>query len=236
MILNNTSMIQNLYNTFMIEALVLRWQTLKWITSNLNFNFKKAESGSTGLIKMASISWWVSQSIQCRTKHCIRLASQDSILTLHIQTSSAKWNQAGASKRATAAGPAAAELTFAHCKSERGLLLNILCDQSPPVVVLAWWMRQKSALSRDGQESWAAAACRGPAPQASGLWASIAKKSLYVSLRGQQMLRFCSKGCAKEDAFLPVTQLLRKYITKTKTIWKMDLKNASFNKTVQIMW
>lgn len=95
-------------------------------------------------------------------------------------------------------------------------------------------MRQKTAQSRDGQESWAAAACRGPAPQASGLWASIAKITLHVSLRGQQMLRFCSKGCAKKDAFLPVTQGLRKYITKT--IWKMDLKNTSFNKTVQIMW
>lgn len=62
------------------------------------------------------------------------------------------------------------------------------------------------------REARAAAACRGLAPQASGLQASTVKITLHVSSRGQQIPRFCSKGCAKEGAFFPIViQLLQGY-------------------------
>lgn len=55
----------------------------------------------------------------------------------------------------------------------------------------------ENSIGRENRESGAAAEYGGPAPQASGLWPSTAKVTLYALVRGQQMPKFCSMGCAK---------------------------------------
>lgn len=71
--------------------------------------------------------------------------------------------------------------------------------------------------------------CRGPAPQASGLWALTTKSHFMFQWGTSRCLVFSSEGCTKENTFLPIIQLL--WHTHCSDGWgqqrpygKMDLK------------
>lgn len=81
---------------------------------------------------------------------------------------------------------------------------------------------------------------------ATGFWTmGFNSQTTHGSGRGQQMPRFCSKGCAKEDALLPVPLLLRDthcrgWLRSTKTFWEngpeMWILHLTKLKAVQTMW
>lgn len=84
-------------------------------------------------------------------------------------------------------------------------------------------MKQKTAPNRDGHKSWGS--CGLQQASATGFWTvgSAVTVTRHISARGQQLPRFYSKGCATEDAFLPVTHLLRNtqgsgWLRSTKTL------------------